>query len=208
MRRPGESRSGFTLVEVMTSLFIVLLVVGGLGSFFVGAHRLSRGAYAEAELSVQLRLLREKLLFHVAPPHDGKAWAGLLSGAGVNGAPVVENSFKVRMAAAGVTLSDGTACTQTIELVPHTQTDSDGTVQRWLVNDGDRVDDQWSHPYLRPMSGYLQADWLDDTELAARHLFFITVDATMNGVSRRERIAVPVFGTLQVRSTKGVFHDQ
>ena len=192
----------------MTSLFIIVLVLGGIGSFFVGAHRLSKGAYAEAELSIQLRLLREKLLFHVAPQHDGKVWAGLLSGSGVNGASVVENSFKVRMAAKGITLSDGTACSQTIELVPHTQTAADGATLRWLVNDGDRIDDQWSRPHLRPMPSYLPSDWLDDGELASRHIFFITMDATMNGFSRRERVAVPVFGKLQVRSTEGVFHDQ
>lgn len=192
----------------MTSLFITVIVLGGLGSFFVGAHRLSKGAYAEAELSIQLRLLREKLLFHVAPLHDGKVWAGLLSGSGVNGAPVIENSFKVRMAAKGIVLSDGTACAQSIELVPHSQTASDGKTLRWLVNDGDRIDDQWSRPYLRPMAGYLQSGWLNDDVLASRHIFFITLDATMNGFSRRERMAVPVFGKMQIRSAEGVFHGQ
>lgn len=202
-----RDRRGFTLVELMITTFIIVLVMGGLGTFFLGAHRLVKGAYAEAELSMQLRMLREKLLFHVAPMHNGKVWAGLLSGSSIGNASVVENSYKVRMSAKGINLSDGTACDQTIELIPRTQAVWGGTLDRWFGNDGDRVDDQWQRPYLRPIPGYLKDDWLDDSVLA-RHLFFITLDATMNGHSRSERLAVPVFGRQQQRTTAGVFHGK
>ncbi len=205
MARVGR-RSGFTLVEMMTATFITALVMGGLGTFFLGAHRLVKGAYAEAELSVQLRMLREKLLFHVAPPHDGKVWGGLLSGGSIANAPVVENSFKIRMASNGIQLADGAPCDQTIELVAHTGSASDGSVARWFVNDGDRVDDQWSRPYLRPVPGYLPAAWLADSKLTSQNIFFITLDTTMNGYHRRERIAVPVFGKVQAIGEGGVFH--
>ncbi len=191
----------------MVTTFIIVLVMGGLGTFFLGTHRLVKGAYAEAELSMQLRLLREKLLFHVAPPHNGKVWAGLLSGANIGNSPVIENSMKVRMAAKGIDLTDGTACAQTIELIPRTQAVWGGTLDRWFGNDGDRVDDQWQRPYLRPIPGYLSADWLDDSVLA-RNLFFIRLDATMNGFSRSERLAIPVFGRQQQRTTGGVFHGK
>lgn len=207
MKAAFHGNGGFTLVELMVSTVIMALVLGGLGTFFICAHRLVKGAYAEAELSMQLRMLREKLLFHVAPPHNGKVWAGLLSGSGIGNSSVVENSYKVRMSAKGINLTDGTACNQTIELIPHTQAVWGGALDRWFGNDGDRVDDQWQRPYLRPIPGYLGENWLDDTVLA-RHLFFITLDATMNGYSRSERLAVPVFGRQQQRTASGVFHGR
>ena len=199
-RNPGKS--GFTLVEMMTSLSILFVVIGGLATFFLGAHRLAKGAYAEAELSIQLRMLREKLLFHVAPPHGGNVWAGLLSGSSINGAQVVENSYKVRMAANGISTSTGAACAQTIELVPRTQAASDGSTLRWIGNDGDRVDDQWQRPYLRQVESYLPTSWLDASVLDTRHVFYITLAASMNGYARSERIAVPVFGSV----TRGGFN--
>ena len=194
----------------MVTTFIVAIVFGGLCTFIVGTHRLVKGAYAESELSLQLRMLREKLLFHVAPPHGGNVWAGLLSGSSINNAAVVENSYKVRMSAKGISLTDGTACAQTIELIPRTETVLDGTsstINRWFGNDGDRYDDQWRRPYLRPVSSYLQSGWLEDSVIN-RNLFFITLNVTMNGYSRSERMAVPVFGKQQQRSVEGVFHGK
>ena len=126
--------------------FITVLVMGGLCTFFLGAHRLVKGAYAESELSIQLRFLREKLLFHVAPPHNGKIWAGLLSGSGIGNSSVVESSFKVRMAANGIVLSSGVPCSQTIALIPDTRTGSDGSTARWFQNDGDRRSERLTIP--------------------------------------------------------------
>ena len=193
-------------MEMMMAIFITVLVIGGLSTFFLGAHRLVKGAYAESELSIQLRFLREKLLFHVAPPHNGKLWAGLLSGSGIGNSPVVESSFKVRMAANGIDLSSGEPCSQTIELIPDTGTGSDGSTTRWFKNDGDRVDDQWSRPYLRPVPSYLPAAWLTDSEVASRNIFFVTLDMAMNGYRRSERLVIPVFGKVQEPGSGGVFH--
>jgi len=185
---------------------ITVLVLGGLGAFFVGAHRLVLGAYAESELSIQLRVLREKLLFHVAPSHSGKVWSGLLSGSGVGNSSVVESSFKVRMAANGIDLSSGAPCSQTIELIPTTGIGPDGSTVRWFKNDGDRVDEQWQRPYLRPVPSYLPDDWLTDSDVAARNIFFVTLDIAMNGYRRSERLVIPVFGKVQEPGAGGVFH--
>ena len=133
VRASHDRRSGFTLMEMMMATFITVLVMGGLCTFFLGAHRLVKGAYAESELSIQLRFLREKLLFHVAPPHNGKLWAGLLSGSGIGNNSVVESSFKVRMAANGIDLSSGEPCSQTIELIPDTRAGADGSTMRWFT---------------------------------------------------------------------------
>jgi len=199
-------RGGFTLMEMMMVTVITVLVMGGLCTFFLGAHRLVLGAYAESELSIQLRFLREKLLFHVAPPHNDKVWAGLLSGASIGNSSVVESSFKVRMAANGIDLSSGAPCSQTIELIPDTGTGSDGTTARWFKNDGDRVDEQWPRRYLRPVSSYLPDAWLTDSEVTARNIFFVTLDIAMNGYRRSERLVIPVFGKVQEPGTGGVFH--
>ena len=197
------SRSGFTLVEMMMVTIITVTVLVGLGTFVLGGFSLIEGAYAESELSIQLRSLREKLLFHVAPPHNGKVWAGLLSGSSIGNSSVVENSFKVRMAANGIDLSSGAPCSQTIELIPNTGTGSDGSTARWLKNDGDRVDDQWRRPYLRPVEDYLPAAWLDASVLSSNHVFTVTLNMTlksgldaMRTYSRCERIVIPVFGTV------------
>lgn len=198
-------RGGFTLVEAMISLGLLLVVLGGLGTFVLGAHSLSKGAYAEAELSLHLRLLRERLLFQVAPPHDGKRWSGLLSGESIPGAA---DAAAVRLTSRGVVLADGTSCAQTIALEPQTESAEDGESSRWLANTGDPVDAQWRRPYLRPLPAYLPEDWLDDSSLADHHLFFITLDATLNGYSRSERLAVPMFGKEQTGGSGGVFHDQ
>ena len=206
VRAVRDRRSGFTLMELMIATFITVLVMGGLCSFFLGAHRLVQGGYAESELSIQLRFLREKLLFHVAPPHDGKIWAGLLSGSSIGNSSVVENSFKVRMAANGIDLLSGAPCSQTIELIPNTGTGSDGSTVRWFKNDGDRVDDQWQRPYLRPVPGYLPDAWLTDSEVTALNIFFVTLDIEMNGYRRSERLTIPVFGKVQEPGTGGVFH--
>ena len=206
VRAVRDRRGGFTLMEMMVATFITVLVMGGVCSFVLGAHRLVLGAYAEAELSIQLRFLREKLLFHVAPPHDGKIWAGLLSGSSIGNSSVVENSFKVRMAANGIDLLSGAPCSQTIELIPNTGTGSDGSTVRWFKNDGDRVDDQWRRPYLRPVPGYLPDAWLTDSEVTALNIFFVTLDIEMNGYRRSERLTIPVFGKVQEPGTGGVFH--
>lgn len=57
-------RKGFTLVEMMFAVTIFLLVTASLGAASIGIQRLVRRAYAEAELSVRMRLMREKILFH------------------------------------------------------------------------------------------------------------------------------------------------
>ena len=206
VRASRDRRSGFTLIEMMMATFITVLVMGGLCAFFLGAHRLVQRAYAESELSIQLRFLREKLLFHVAPHHNGKIWAGLLSGSAIGNSSVVESSFKVRMAANGIVQSSGAPCSQTIELIPDTGTGSDGTTARWFKNDGDRVDEQWQRPYLRPVPSYLPETWLTDSEVTARNIFFVTLDIAMNGYRRSERLTIPVFGKVQEPGTGGVFH--
>lgn len=192
---------GFTLVELMFSSTIFVLVLGGVFSLFLGVQRLSRTAFAEAELSVRMRELREKLLFHVAPPHDGKVWSGILSGS--SSGPVVEGGVKVRMDTCwGLETASVTPVAQTVELVRRTE-----GARRWFGNDGDRHDEQWPVKWLCP-GGYsnLPAEgFVDDKQLDAG-VFFVTLEMSANGVTRSERVSVPVFGVRQTKKGR-VFDD-
>ena len=64
----GRSRRGFTLVEMLLAITIFSVVTAALVSSFVGGGRLMKVAFATAEMSLRARDLRERLLFHAAPP--------------------------------------------------------------------------------------------------------------------------------------------
>jgi len=201
-----RSKPGFTLVEAMFAVFVFGLVAGGLMTLVVGIQRLTCETVARAETSVRMRELREKLLFHAAPPHDGRVWSGLLSGS--DEGTVLEGDTKIKMYTAyGRDMAQGQAVSQRIELVPRSESGAAGTV-RWLGNDGDRTDDRWRFKWLCPggFSNIPSQYWLDGTRLADYNLFFVTLEMTAQGVTRRERMAVPLFGKVQVSEGK-VFHD-
>ena len=198
----------------MIAITVFVLVIAGVGSVFTAVVKMSRTAFTEAELALNMRQLREKLLFHVAPPHDGYVWSGLLSAdAGV------ENSQKIRAASEGVyavesSTKSGETVAQSIELVQHSG-------ERYFTNDGDRYDDNFAIRWLTPgglslLPGDDDVFALDDGESIAtledsfqaqKNLYFINLRAKVNGVERGERIVVPIFGKAQVRNTGSVFHD-
>lgn len=196
-------RRGFTLVELMLASAVMVLAVGGALSMFVAVQRMTRTSVTEAELSVRMRELREKLLFHVSPPHDGRIWSGVLSG--VNQNNVVEDERKILMNKAyGYDLTHAKAVDQRIELVPVTS----GAV-RFFGNDGDRYDERWQTRWLAP--GGLS--WLPPTGFvkapapAQGTVFYVVLEASANGISRRERVTVPVFGKAQ-RTLDGKVFDE
>ena len=76
----GRSRCGFTLVELMLAMTVFVIIAAALASSFLGGIRLLKATFATAEMSLQARELRDRLLFHVTPPHDGMVWTGLLAG--------------------------------------------------------------------------------------------------------------------------------
>ncbi len=75
----GTSRCGFTLVELMFTTAIFAVVMIAVSSAFIGGMRLLKVTFATVEMSIQARMLRDRLLFHAVQPHGGAAWAGLLS---------------------------------------------------------------------------------------------------------------------------------
>ena len=197
-------RAGFTLLEVMFATAIFSIVAASLVTFFIGVQRLSRRATATAELSVAMRELREKLLFHAQPPDDESVRSGLLSGSKRGPSPI-EAGIKVLVDAPVFTL-DGAAV-------------SLGEIQ--LLNDSGRfkndgATDPWRTLWFRfggsveggASSGleYLGDDVFEDG-VASLGLYFLNLSASEGGVVHGERIAVPLFGVEQVKNSTSVFHD-
>lgn len=198
-----KRRRGFTLVELMLASAVMVLAIGGALSMFVAVQRMTRTSFTEAELSVRMRELREKLLFHVSPPHDGRIWSGVLSG--MNQSNVVEGDLKILMNQAyGYDLTTAKVVDQRIELVPVTS----GAV-RFLGNDGDRHDERWATRWLDPggISWLPEAGFVKSPPAAQNTVFYVELVASVNGVTRRERVAVPVFGKTQ-RTLDGRVFDE
>ena len=200
-----RQRAGFILLEVMFATAIFSIVAASLVTFFLGVQRLSRRTMATAELSTSMRELREKLLFHAQPPDDGVVRAGLLSGVSRGSSPI-EAGIKVLVDAPVFTL-DGAAV-------------SLGEIQ--LLNDSGRfkndgATDPWRTLWFRfggsveggASSGlaYLGDDVFEGGVAVSHGIYFLNLSASMGGVEHGERIAVPVFGTEQVKNTTSVFHD-
>lgn len=200
---------GFTLIEVLFATGIFVLVVGGLGTLLIGVQRLTKKTISQVELSVRGREVREKLLFHVAPPHNGKVWSGLLSGADEN-AVIEGNGAKVKMYVAwGYDGTQNQPVAQRIELVKRTAGNGNDTVC-WFGNDADRVDDGWKFKWLCPggLSNLPAADYLSEPTTTTPNLFCVNLEMSARGVQRRERIVVPCFGTVQATTGSGrVFRE-
>lgn len=75
MVRPA-SRSGFTLVEVLVTSSLSLVVLGAVMTTFLVCQRMFRATMAEAELTLAIRDLRDRLLFRAGPGLN----EGLLTG--------------------------------------------------------------------------------------------------------------------------------
>jgi len=58
-------RTGFTLAEVMVASAILAGVMAVVLTVFIASQRILENAMADVQVSLELRLLREKLLFHV-----------------------------------------------------------------------------------------------------------------------------------------------
>ena len=205
-------RHGYTLVEVMIASALLIVILGGVGSLLIGVVGMTKRSFAEAELSLAMREMREKLLFHVVPAHDGKVWAGLLSCAdGVeNGIKVYSKSNVEEYSKGeyhidgvhGLNITNGIPCEQTVQLVIDMQYKS-------FMNDGDRYGGEGTKRWLMPSAlGMIDGvEALDYSRQDDKNIYFIKLSAEVKDVSREERIAVPLFGINQEKNEGNVFHD-
>ena len=69
-------KSGFTLLETMVASAIATLVFAAIAATFIFCQRMFRITMAEAEISLKMRDIRDKLLFRAGPGLN----SGLLTG--------------------------------------------------------------------------------------------------------------------------------
>lgn len=199
----GQSRSGITFVEMMLGVTVFSIVTAALLSSFIGGVRLLKVAFATAEMSLRVRDLRERLLFHAAPPHDDTIWAGLLSG--TNSTDVLEgNATKILMHCAALKSASGTTANQRMEVIFR-----DYGTEKCSFFSEDRYDERWPRRWLNPGGMNLLADvgtaplvWAknkDNVVDKTRFYIHLTGRADVAGlpIEHNERIAVPVFGRQQ-----------
>lgn len=193
-----RSKSGFTLVEMLTATAIFSLVIGGIGTFMIGAYRMTKGAFAMATLSVQQREIRERMLFRVAPVHEGVAWPGMISGANDN-LSVIGSGEKILMSAAGVNLETGAAVQpvgSNIQIARQTSVRGG-----YFVNEGDEtMGERW----LRPLDATCVPDsWVDESTGYTSVL--VTLGGALDGVAVTNRVVVPRFGIVQPTPSTDLF---
>lgn len=200
----GTSRRGFTLVELMLTVTIFAVVMVAVSSAFIGGMRLLKATFATAEMSLRARDLRDRLLFHAAPPHDGIVWAGLLSG--TNNTDVLEgNATKILMRCTAFKPADNSVVAQTIQLIF-----KDSGTPKCSFFSEDRYDERWQHRWLNPGGLHLLADsqntpplmWARKANNTEDHnRFYINLsgrtDVAGLPIEHNERIVVPVFGQQQ-----------
>ena len=206
----GTSRGGFTVVELMVTTTIFVIVLSALYSSFIGGIRLLKATFATAELSLRARDLRERLLFHAAPPHHDTIWAGLLSG--TNGTDVLEgNATVIFMHCPALKNATGTMDNQTIRVVFR-----DYGNEKCRFFSEDRFDERWPQRWLNPGGLNLMAEsgtttplvWARKSDNSEDHTrFYIRLTGRMDvaGIPVRhgERIVVPVFGCQQETRSDG-----
>ena len=71
-----RDRSGFTLVETMVASSIAAIAFAAIAATFIFCQRMFRITMAEAEISLKMREIRDKLLFRAGPGLN----SGLLTG--------------------------------------------------------------------------------------------------------------------------------
>jgi len=177
-------RRGFTLVEMMFAVTITALVMGMLSGLLFGLPRVIQHAYSESELSVRMRLLRDKLLFRAEPISGSRVYAGILSGMSEDPDTLVNENRITAQALALDTASSGASS---------------------LV-------DQSINLSVTGMDSYLtDKTEIENRLISGQKIYFINLCAKrgegVGEVEHRERIVVPVFGAEQKRNVTSVFHD-
>lgn len=191
-------KRGYTLLELLVASMISAIVLVSLASSFLACERMIEIAVRETEFSLAGRLLRDRLLFAVAPPGNGVSTAGLLSG--TNAAPSV--------------LEGGASCNVLLTLPTcGANLGARGEHSLRLVMDQAHLVDErassrvGSREWLRPgrlsLAETQMADIVTPVADGAGRTTSLVLDVTVKSTDagmtahRAERIRVPLLGRLQ-----------
>lgn len=161
--RPTHDRLGFTLVETMVATSIASIVMFALAGAFLFCQRMFRLTMAEAESTLALRDVRDKLLFRAGPGLS----SGLLTGKAsadsasitMNWDDAAEGPDKIRLVWRTVNGGDSDASTGYFfnERVAHTDANT-----KWF----------------KPAGFLMQQDWIHAVDLPRIRIDLVSPDAS------------------------------
>lgn len=209
-------RRGFTLIELMISSVILIIVATAFASAIMGSSTLVSQAYQEAECSIQMRELRDRLLFHLAPSTGDTSWSGLLSATNSTGSYLVQSSTKLNANLALLTRhADGSVVVSGTDVRSQKQTISvsgSGDDRKLKNSYGDQRD-RWLSPggisLLSLPTGVKVFSREDGAGGTDEECYTIRIGYDNGkGFHRYERIVVPVFMRKQTSyGTSGTFSN-
>ena len=212
--REVRGRRGFTLVETMVAASIGVLVLAMVMAPFISAQRMLRTARAEAELSLAMRELRDKLLFKASPDISGNHYGGLLSGMSLNESDV-KGGTSVEMSGHTVGATLGNTADSSIRLLVWQVGDCKMLINERTPDKDNHVRWLWPGSFelvkkdspgsgVTTMSEILEYDPQNGSNIY-RLYFDIGLKADVNGdkIVRWERVTVPVFGKIQPMTSVG-----
>lgn len=213
-------KAGFTLTEVMLVSGLSTVVLTGLLSVFLGSSRYVRNMFVEADLALRMRDLRERLLFQAIPPNGTTRFGGLLSSQ--------PNGFKdAKLMKSGDTWMFNVP---SVDIPTDGATPSFGIENLTLALDEKGLyetahrNSRWLRPANLPFGwkpseftdvGHmgvglvdeLQFDCARDAVGAPNANYRLTLRYSLNGLSRVERVHIPIVGIHQRTFTDETFHD-
>ena len=200
-----KGRGGFTLLEMLFASAIFVIVVSQLAGVFIGAQRLLKRAFTEAELSLVSRQMRERLLFKARPDSGDKCCAGLLSAADQT---VGWSSLQATIPCVDASTGLDESSAQSQFAIGSQWNSSRGDNDLMVWDQFNTAAKKWLFP-SQMSCGWTWSDWCDtggvcdgfaDREKYAAtkgQYYYLTIYYKANGVERKERVVVPVFGKVQ-----------
>ena len=206
-------RMGFTIVETMIALAIGAVVLVSVGSPFLAVHRMLHATMAEAEMSLAMREMRDKILFKASPDISGRHYAGLLSCTSLNeGEARGFNSVEMGGHTVGSALSDTNAASARLlvwtidgrKMLINERTPNKDAHARWLwpgvmslVKRNGTLDNE-DDVSMSDVLGY----GARNSNGSNIYRLYLDIDQKMHcnadwRIVRRERVGIPVLGKLQ-----------
>ena len=222
-----QTKSGFTLTELMIVTGLSTTILTGLIAVFIGSSRHIRGILLEADMAMRARDLRERLLFQAAAPETSKSgtarYGGLLSSRpdGYGGTAQLKKSGTTWVVNVPKTTSHGTSSAPTFEIANLSLAINDEGLY-----DTTHQSSNWLRPANFPL-GWTSSELTDkdhkgvgfidelqfnaskDTQGNKHANYRLTLRYSLGDRTRVERIHIPVSG-VQQRSyeDKKAFHDE